>query len=357
MMKFTDAILNAHDKVLGASRNSIIIGLGVSYPNGADGTTKGLADKYPGQLLDVPVSELSFTGMAVGMAASGMRPLVHHGRVEFAMLAFEQIITQASKWNYMFGGTYPCPFSSRICVGRQWGNGPQHTSGLHSIFLQTTCLEVYIPSTPQSAYSAILEMSSSDNPSVMLEHRWLYKTSEVVQEDAVPRSGVEYKLGDDFTIITYADGLIESLKAIEFLSDVGILGRVLSVERFPADRIVPKVVKESLFAGHNVYVLDVLPYEYGPMSGLVANAFRDQCGIEIRQPKIISAAFEANPTSTLLTKNYYPTFYNVIKEIADKLPFTAHKEIAPPDFNYLNTAPSYDFSSDFVRSLEKSDFY
>src|SRR5258708_1021712 len=127
-LNFTDAILQAHAENLSENARSLILGLGVNYPNGADGTTKGLAGRFPKQVFDTPVSELSFTGMAVGLGSEGFRLIVHHGRVEFAMLAFDQIFTQASRWNYMFGGDYPCNIGFRICIGRQWGNGPQHTA-------------------------------------------------------------------------------------------------------------------------------------------------------------------------------------------------------------------------------------
>src|ERR1043166_5856174 len=111
-----------------------IFGLGTRDANGADGTTAGLASEFPGRIHDTPCSEAAVTGMAVGAAISGLHPLVHHGRVEFALYALDAIVTQAAKWNAMFGGDYPCPIVFRIAVGRQWGNGPQHTQALHGLW-------------------------------------------------------------------------------------------------------------------------------------------------------------------------------------------------------------------------------
>ena len=245
-MNYTDAIREAHHYQLMNDDKVYIIGLGVNYPNGADGTTKGLSNLFPDKLIDVPVSELSFTGMAVGMASQGLKPVIHHGRIEFAMLAFDQILTQASRWNYMFGGDYKCPIFLRICVGRQWGNGPQHTANYHSIFMQSPGLDIFIPATPRDAYRSIIKSLSSTNPSIMLEHRWLYKSSEIFSIDECNQTNDEnfetasiYGDGTDFTIITYGDGLIECLKFLQFCKkNTNINGRVICLKYFLLFQVV-----------------------------------------------------------------------------------------------------------------------
>ena len=152
MINYTDAISKAHYQGLSQNKKSYIIGLGVNYQNGADGTTKGLAAYFPERVLDCPVSESAVTGMCVGMATMGFNTIVHHGRVEFALLAMDQILTQAAKWDYMFGGGYPCRFSARMNIGRQWGNGPQHTSSYNSLFANTPGISILWPSRPSEAY-------------------------------------------------------------------------------------------------------------------------------------------------------------------------------------------------------------
>jgi len=252
-MNYTDAIREAHHYQLLNDDKVYIIGLGVNYPNGADGTTKGLSSLFPDKIIDVPVSELSFTGMAVGMASQGFRPVIHHGRIEFAMLAFDQILTQASRWNYMFGGDYNCPIFLRICIGRQWGNGPQHTANYHSIFMQSPGLDIFIPATPEEAYRSIKKSLYNTNPSVMLEHRWLYKTSQNFSIDDCNRNKDEkfetatiYGDGNDFTIITYGDGLIDSLMFLEFSKNTTKLkGRVICVKYFSGNcRFSENLLKE-----------------------------------------------------------------------------------------------------------------
>ena len=102
LISYTEAIAEAHRSGLENHPKSYIIGLGVNYPNGADGTTKGLAEAYPQRVLDCPVSESAVTGMCVGMATMGFNTIVHHGRVEFALLAMDQILTQAAMGLYVW---------------------------------------------------------------------------------------------------------------------------------------------------------------------------------------------------------------------------------------------------------------
>ena len=90
------------------------------------------------------------------------------------MLAFDQIFTQAARWEYMFGGNYPCTPCFKICIGRQWGNGPQHTGTYHSMFMQSLGMDIFIPSTPFEAYLHVKNILYQKRPSTILEHRWLY---------------------------------------------------------------------------------------------------------------------------------------------------------------------------------------
>ena len=103
-----------------------VLGLGAPDAAAVFGSTRGLADKYgPRRVLDMPVSENGMTGIAIGAALRGMRPVMTHVRLEFAMLAIDQIVNQAAKWHYMFGGQASVPLVIRMVVGRGWGQGPR----------------------------------------------------------------------------------------------------------------------------------------------------------------------------------------------------------------------------------------
>src|SRR5258706_2596746 len=198
------------------------MGLGVSYKNGADGTTAGLKAKYPERIFDVPVSESSFTGLAVGAAINGLHPIVHHGRVEFSLLAADQIFTQAAKWNYMFGGGNPVPIVFRIAVGRQWGNGPQHTQALYGLFGSVPGLKVVIPSTPRMAKGLLVAAVRDPNPVIILEPRWLYQIRQEVPEVmfSEPLDAARIvREGRKVTVAAYGDGLVSALEACDLIGD------------------------------------------------------------------------------------------------------------------------------------------
>ena len=111
------------------------MGLGVPDPGGIFGTTKGLVEKFgPERVLDMPCAENGMTGIAIGSSLTGMRPIMTHQRMDFALLAMEQIVNQAAKWYFMFGGKVSVPIVIRIIIGRGWGQGPQHSQCLHSWF-------------------------------------------------------------------------------------------------------------------------------------------------------------------------------------------------------------------------------
>ena len=253
ILKYTEAIKEATDQMMEADRSVFVIGLGVAYKNGADGTTSGLKMKYPERILDVPVSEASFTGMAVGAAINGLKPIVHHGRVEFAYFAADQILTQAAKWNYMFDGGNGVPIVLRIAVGRQWGNGPQHTQSPYALFGGAMGLKVVIPSTPRMAKGLLIAAVKDKNPVIFLEPRWLYNTKQEVPvemyEEALDKAKVT-KQGKEVTIVAYGDGYVAAHEALDLIGDA------VSVELIDLVSLNP-IDYETIFA--SVKILPVHP--------------------------------------------------------------------------------------------------
>ena len=222
------------------------LGLGVSYPKGADGTTGGLKEKYPERIFDVPVSENAFTGMAVGAAINGLRPLVHHGRVEFALLAMDPILTQAAKWNYMFGGGHPVPITFRIAVGRQWGNGPQHTQALYGLFGSAQGIKVVIPSNPYMAKGLLVSALRDDNPVVILEPRWLYGLKQDVPAELYGEPLDKARVvreGSDLTIAAYGDGCFA---AYEALALIGAHARVELIDLVSINPVDHETIRASV---------------------------------------------------------------------------------------------------------------
>lgn len=319
IIKYTEALKEATDQMMEKDPAIYVIGLGVSYKNAADGTTSGLKAKYPERILDVPVSEAAFTGMAVGSAINGLHPLVHHGRVEFALFAADQIFTQAAKWNYMFGGDNPVPIVFRIAVGRQWGNGPQHTQSLYGLFGSVLGLKVVIPSTPRMAKGLLVSALRDKNPVVILEPRWLYGTKQDVPEEiyAEPLDKARVvREGTGVTVVTYGDGFVAALEALDLIGeDVGVeLIDLVSINPVDHETVARSVAKTG-----RLICVDTTNGAFGVGSEIIAKVAQNSSVKLKTAPVTLSCPEVPCPTSTALTEFYYPTKVDVANAILNML--------------------------------------
>ncbi len=341
-IKFTEGIYEATRFSLENLPNTFVIGLGVSYKNGADGTMGDLKDKFPTRVLDAPVSEAAITGLAIGSSLTGLRPIVHHGRVEFSLFAADQIFTQAAKWNYMFGGNSNLPIVFRIGIGRQWGNGPQHTQALYSLFGSVPGLKVVIPSSPKMARSLLLAAIEDDNPVVFLEPRWLYQTIENVESQIEKISlskSRQVKTGEDVTIATYGDGVLEALVAAKELSKMGIECEIIDLVTInPIDL---SLVKESLSKTQLLVTLDTTNSAFCIGTEIISKISIDSRVKLKKSPILIACPDFPCPTAPSLTQDYYPTWNKITNKI---LRLFDKKEIKYElSFEELNLAPKKSF--------------
>lgn len=346
---FTDAVRQGHREGLLNNQRSHIIGLGVDYENGADGTTSGLASEFPGKLHDTPVSEAAFTGMAVGMATCGDTAIVHHGRVEFALLAMDQVLTQAAKWEFMFGGDYPCRFAARINIGRQWGNGPQHTSSYSSLFLNTPGLDIFWPSRPREAFEFTRRLHEVSSPTICMEHRYLFKTTDTLDaiDLNVPRLKAAIYGSDhpDIVILTYGDGVGEALRVLKHCADLAI--QVVALTSFPIDLSECTDVVNSLLICEQIIVIDTAHYEFGVMEAIVG---RLAVKINISgRVKVFSPAFEPCATSPQLVKDYYPQ----APRITDWLVSQNLTKLCMPSYDFDKLHLPFDFDFSEIRPINE----
>ncbi len=338
IIKYTEAIKEATDQVMETDPSAFVIGLGVSYKNGADGTTSGLKMKYADRVFDVPVSEAAFTGMAVGAAINGLHPIVHHGRVEFALFASDSIFTQAAKWNYMFGGNNNVPIVFRINVGRQWGNGPQHTQALYSLFGNVLGLKVVIPSTPKMAKGLLVSAVRDKNPVVILEPRWLFQLKQDVPveiySEPLDKARV-MKEGKDITVVSYGDGLISALEALSIIGDsVNVeLIDVVSINPIDYETIFKSVKKTG-----RLLCVDTTNEAFNIGSEIISKVAQNQSVLLKDKPTSLSCPNVPCPTSTALTEFYYPTKIDIANLILSL--FNKPKVDKKLSFEELHLAPT-----------------
>lgn len=210
-----------------------LMGLGVPDPKGIFGTTLDLHKKYGNnRVLDTPTSENGMTGVAIGSCLTGMKPILVYQRVDFALLAMEQIVSQAAKWHYMFGGQQSIPLVLRMIIGRGWGQGPQHSQSLQSWFAHIPGLKVVMPATACDAKGLLIASIEDPNPVVFLEHRWLLNTKGDVPEGhyRVPLGKAKVaRPGKDLTMVATSYMVLEALRAAEILEKVGVEAEVIDV--------------------------------------------------------------------------------------------------------------------------------
>ena len=157
--------------------------------------------------MDMPCAENGMSGVMLGAALNGLRPVINHQRLDFAMLSMDPICTQAAKWSYMFGGAMKMPVVFRMMVGRGWGQGPQHSQCLHSWFAHIPGLKVVMPTTPHDAKGLLIAAIEDDNPVVFIEHRWLHHIKGEVPAGhyTVPIGPARLaRAGSDVTIVAFS---------------------------------------------------------------------------------------------------------------------------------------------------------
>src|SRR5438552_234054 len=203
----------------------VLFGLDVDDPRAIQGTTRGLVEKYgPERVFGTPLSEDAMTGAAVGMALAGLRPIHVRSRMDFLLLAMNQLVNVAAKSRYMYGGRVHVPLVVRAMIGKSWGQGAQHSQGLHGMFMHVPGIKVVAPSTPYDAKGCLAAAIRDDNPVLYVEHRLLHFQKGPVPEAAytvAPGKARITRPGEDVTLVGISYMQVECLRAARYLEAVG----------------------------------------------------------------------------------------------------------------------------------------
>jgi len=211
-----------HEEML-RDKAVIILGEDVGVMGNVFGITKGFIEEFGAQrMIDTPISEAGFTGMAVGAAMRGLRPVVELMYVDFSAVCMDPIVNQAAKMRYMTGGQVKIPMVVRAPGGAGRRNAAQHSQSLEGIFTQFPGLKVVAPSTPYDAKGLLKAAIRDDDPVVFLEHKMLYRQQGEVpaEEYVIPLGKADVKkTGGDVTIITYSRQVSFALEAAKKLAN------------------------------------------------------------------------------------------------------------------------------------------
>lgn len=250
-LTYREAIREALMLTMKRDSSVFIMGEGVDDPSGIFGTTTGLNRIFGSdRVFDTPIAENTMTGIALGAAISGMKPVIIHMRMDFLLLAMDQIVNHISKWSYMFGGKLKVPLVIRSIIGRGWGSAGQHSQSLQALFLHIPGLKVVMPATPYDAKGLLIASIEDKAPVIFIEHRLLYEHIGYVPENSysVPiGKGAIRKVGRDVTVVGISHMAFESLKAAEILKKEGFDIEVIDIRSIKPldDELIFKSVKKT----------------------------------------------------------------------------------------------------------------
>ncbi len=296
-----------------------VVGEGVPDPGAIFGTTRGLRERFGAdRVQDMPISEGAMTGVAIGAALAGLRPVMVHQRMDFLLLALDQLLNNAAKWRYMFGGRFSVPLTVRAIVGRGWGQGPQHSQSLQALLAHVPGLEVVLPATPADARGMLLAAIEDPDPVVVVEHRWLYGLEEPIPTapEALPLRGARIRrAGRDATLAAFSYMVVEALEVAERLSPLGIELEVVDL-RCASSLDLPTLLG-SVRRTRRLCVLDTAWTAFGVSAEVVAAVTEHALGALAAPPVRIGLPRGYPATSPHLSAGFYPTPETIAAAVLD----------------------------------------
>ena len=316
-LTYTHYINKAFDESLRDDPRVLLFGLGVGDVGAVFGSTANLQSKYGSdRVFEIPLSENAVTGMALGLAMQGFRPVMMHQRADFSFTSAEQIINQIAKTSYMSGDVYKVPLVIRMIVGRGWGQGPTHAQSPHAIFSHIPGLQVVAPATPMDGYHLMKESIYSDNPVIFIEHRWLHQTVEKSNNELIMPNITEARImksGSDLTLISLSYGVIECIKIAEVLSELNLKIEVINLRSIqPWDK---STVIQSVAKTKKAMLLDTGHIEFG-LTGEISSTIYSELFNLMSHPILrFGLPMEPTPSSAALAIKHYPSIVNMLQEI------------------------------------------
>jgi acetoin:2,6-dichlorophenolindophenol oxidoreductase subunit beta len=320
-LNFGLAINEALRQMMENDDTVFLIGQGVKSPWYVGNTCTGLVKQFGEErIIDTPVSENAITGAAVGAAIAGMKAIVVHPRVDFALYAFDPIINQAANWHYMNGGKSSVPVVFWLIMNRGGEQAAQHSQALHSIFAHIPGLKVVAPSTPYDAKGLLISSILDENPVVFIDDRWLYRSQQEVPEEIyqIPiGKGIIRNEGNALTLVSFSYMAVESQKAVDELKLQGIDVEFIDLRTIkPIDQ---EIIFNSVKKTGKLIIVDG-SWKTGSVAGEISALVSENIFTYLKAPiKRVCLPDTPAPASTSLEGVYYKTKDDIIKTIKEIL--------------------------------------
>lgn len=313
---YSQAISEAMTQAMQKDKEVFVFGLGVRDCKGIFCTTLDIANKYKSlRVMETPASESALTGIAVGAAATGKKPVLVHARNDFMFLSLDQMANIASKWKYSYAGKSSLTFLMRGIIGKGWGQGPTHSQSLQSVFAHFPGLYVLMPSNAYDAKGLILSALKKKVPCVCFEHRRLYNSLS-----EVPRGAYDIEFGKarivrsakDITCVATSLMVEEAVKAHMALQKMGIGLEVIDPRTLkPLDK---KAIIRSVKKTRRLIVADTGWVECG-FSAEVAALIAEEIPKSLKAPvKRMGLTPCPAPVSQPLECAYYPNHKDIFTQ-------------------------------------------
>ena len=315
-LTFIEILRRALDEELARDPAVHLLGEDVAA-GGAFGVTSGLAQKYGAQRVrNTPISEAAITGLAVGAALCGLRPVLEIMFIDFATLAMDCLVNQCAKYRYMSGGQLAVPLVVRTQAGAAGGAAAQHSQSLEAWFVHVPGLVVVAPSSPVEAYGLLKSAIRLGDPVLFIEHKRLYTLREELPADAeLPQIGKARvaRAGTDVTVIAHSAMVRNALEAAEELARVGISVEVIDLRTLlPLDMTT---IAASVSKTHRVVVAHEA-VQNGGVGAEIAARIGSELFDELDAPVIrIGCPFSPIPFAPELEKALLPGTASIVQAV------------------------------------------
>lgn len=317
-MMYWEAIRRAHDEEMARDPMVICLGEDIGVAGGTYKATKGLYEKYgPLRVIDTPISENGFTGLAIGASFIGVRPIVEIMSVNFAWLAMDQIFNTAAKVRYMSGGQLSAPIVIRSPGGTAHQLGAQHSARMEKVFMGVAGIRVVTPSNPRQAYGLLKSAVRCDDPVFINEHELMYNMKGEVPDHEYfhPLEGSEIaRSGTDVTLFGYNISVHWCLKAAEILDkQYGISAEVVDLYALsPLDR---EGIRRSVAKTHRAVIAEEDEGPVGVGAEIIA-IINEECFFDLDAPPVrVHSANVPQPYNHKLEQAAIPDHEDVVNAV------------------------------------------
>ena len=297
----------------------VVLGEDIGKAGGPFNVTRGLQERFPGRVLDTPISEATITAAALGASLSGLKPVVEIMFMDFVTIAMDPIVNQAAKVRFMFGGQAGAPMVIRTPHGGGQNAGPQHSQCLEAWLAHVPGLVVVCPATVSDAYGLLLAAIAHPDPVVFVENKTLYGVKGELEStgDATIGKARIARKGRDATVVTYGAMLYRALEAADLLARDGIEAEIIDLRTIqPWDKAA---VLESLSRTHHAVIAHEAVTSFGPGAEIAATlareGFDDLDGPVVR----VGAAFTPVPFAPSLEREYLPSTGNIVAAVHEAM--------------------------------------